>query len=422
MKDSGIPWIGEIPKDWEIAKVKHHFYRKKGKALLEEPIVLSLARSGVKVRDISNNEGQVAESYYEYNPVAIDDLLLNPMDLYSGANCSLSKVEGVISPAYVNLRYLGNTYAKYYDYYFKTQYWGMALFAHGKGISFDNRWTLGNETLMNYYIPSPSLSEQKTIAEFLDRKCGEIDELVALQDKMIEELKAYKQSIITETVTKGLNPNVPLKDSGIEWIGEIPHHWSIKPLKFLIDYNTDSWREDTYDYTEIRYVEIGDVSESKGIENSSIYFFKDAPSRARRKTKINDIIISTVRTYLKAIAKISEENITVSTGFMVIRARNIVPQFLFYALREDSFINKIIAYSNGISYPAINASEIANMQIQIPPLSEQQEIANFLDKKCSEIDSLIELKQQKIEELKDYKKSIIYEYVTGKKQVEINEI
>ena len=117
MKDSGVEWIGEIPEDWGIVKVKQAFVRKNEKAQQENPVVLSLARSGVRVRDVSTNEGQVAESYYNYNPVSVGDLLLNPMDLYSGANCSLSEVEGVISPAYVNLKSKEGYFSKFYDYY-----------------------------------------------------------------------------------------------------------------------------------------------------------------------------------------------------------------------------------------------------------------------------------------------------------------
>ena len=125
MKDSGVAWIGNIPANWNVQKVKTAFYRSKEEAHIEDPVVLSLARSGVKVRDISTNEGQLAESYYNYNPVVPGDLLLNPMDLYSGANCSISKVEGVNSPAYINLRTRGDYSPAYYDYYFKTQFWAM---------------------------------------------------------------------------------------------------------------------------------------------------------------------------------------------------------------------------------------------------------------------------------------------------------
>ena len=234
MKDSGVEWIGEIPKDWEVARVKNAFIRKNEKAQQENPTILSLARSGVKVRDISTGEGQIAESYYNYNPVEIGDLLLNPMDLYSGANCSISKVSGVISPAYINLKAKKGYNSVYYDYYFKTQYWSMALFAHGKGVSYDNRWTLNAETLFNYYIPLPKYHEQQKIANFLDEKVGEIDRLIDNAKKSIEEYKKYKQSVITEAVTKGLNPNLEMKDSGIEWIGEISKNSHVGKIKFFV--------------------------------------------------------------------------------------------------------------------------------------------------------------------------------------------
>ena len=198
---SDIPWIGDIPEGWSICRVKNLFVRKNEKAHQENPTVLSLARAGVKIRDISINEGQMAESYYDYNPVEPFDLLLNPMDLQSGANCSMSLVTGVISPAYVNLRAKEEACPRFYDYYFKTQYWSMAFFAHGKGISFDNRWTLGTDTLFRYNVPFPSLPEQQKIADLLDDKCSKIDEIIASQEKIIEKLKEYKKSIIYEYVT-----------------------------------------------------------------------------------------------------------------------------------------------------------------------------------------------------------------------------
>lgn len=170
MKDSGVKWIGSIPKNWTIQRVKHAFVRKNEKAMQDEPVVLSLARSGVKIRDISSNEGQIAESYYNYNPVEEGDLLLNPMDLYSGANCSISKVNGVISPAYINLKNKEGYNSRFYDYYFKVQYWMMAFFSHGKGVSFDNRWTLSIETLMNYPIIVLEYDEQCKRADYLDYK------------------------------------------------------------------------------------------------------------------------------------------------------------------------------------------------------------------------------------------------------------
>jgi len=141
-KNSGIKWIGNIPKEWNIVKVKSGMKRVKSKIKHEDPIILSLTSKGVIKRDISNNEGQIAASYSDYNQVKKGDLLLNPMDLVSNAFSSVSNIDGVISQAYFNLRCQEGYNSKYYEYYFKLQYWGLTFFAHGKGVSFDNRWTL----------------------------------------------------------------------------------------------------------------------------------------------------------------------------------------------------------------------------------------------------------------------------------------
>lgn len=214
MKYSGIKWIGEIPDNWNVRKVKQCFYISKEQAHEENPIILSLARAGVKVRDISNNEGQLAASYDNYNPVMPGDLLLNPMDLYSGANCSLSEVSGVISPAYINLRKKVELNPKFYDYYFKTQYWAMAMFAHGKGVSFDNRWTMNAETLLNYYLPFTSSDVQDKIVDLINKKTAEIDSLIEIENQQIEKLKEYVESSIYEYLKKELG--VSIKDMSFE--------------------------------------------------------------------------------------------------------------------------------------------------------------------------------------------------------------
>ena len=229
MEYSGVEWIGNIPDNWEVRKVKQCFYISKEQAHDDNPTILSLARAGVKIRDISNNEGQLAASYDSYNPVQPGDLLLNPMDLYSGANCSLSEVSGVISPAYVNLRKNVELNPKFFDYYFKTQYWTMAMFAHGKGVSFDNRWTMNAETVLNYYLPFPSFEEQNKIVEIINKKSLDIDSLIEIEKQQIEKLKEYKKALITDVVTRGLDKNVSMKDSGEEWIGKINKDYVLQP-------------------------------------------------------------------------------------------------------------------------------------------------------------------------------------------------
>lgn len=181
-------------------KVKNCFNVSKEKAHQEDPVILSLARDGVRIRDISTNEGQLAASYYDYNPVRKNDLLLNPMDLVSGANCTLSDKEGVISPAYVNLRNKKGFYSKYYDYFFKIQYWTKNFFACGKGVSFDNRWTLNNDSLMNYKVPVIPYDMQKKVADDLDIKINKINKAKKELEEQIALLENYKRSLINERI------------------------------------------------------------------------------------------------------------------------------------------------------------------------------------------------------------------------------
>ena len=420
MKNSNIAWIKEIPYNWNILHVKDGFNIKKSKAQQTNPVVLTLARSGVKIRDMTNGEGQFATSYFDYNPVSIDDMLLNPMDLISGDNCSLSKVSGVISPAYVNLRYKNGFSPEYYKYYFKYQYWCKAFFAHGKGVSFDNRWTINNETLMKFPLLVPPLETQKAIANFLDQRCSEIDGIYTDIEKEINILEEYKKSVITEAVTKGLHPDVEMKDSGIEWIGMIPSGWDVKPLKYVVKYNCRTLPENTQHNYEFDYVDIGSVTYGKGIEHFQRTTFGNAPSRARRIVQKDDVILSTVRTYLKATAGIPDNElpIIVSTGFITLTANKYInSKYLKYIAQFDAFVSEVECNSVGVSYPAINPSEIVKIKIIIPPISEQKEIADYLDAKCSEIDAIISDKKNQLATLTEYKKSLIYEYVTDKKQI-----
>lgn len=426
MKDSNIEWIGNIPKHWGICKVKNGFYQKKSKACQEEPVVLSLARAGVKVRDITTNEGQLASSYYEYNPVTINDILINPMDLVSGANCSLSKVEGVISPAYINLRYKIGYNPQYYNYYFKYQYWSKAFFTYGKGVSFDNRWTINNETLMRFPLLHPPLYEQNKIAEFLDEKCAEIDSISAEIQEQINTLEEYKKSVITEAVTKGLNPNVEMKDSGIEWIGQIPNNWTSTRL------GVSSWVRARLGWKGLRaeeYVEEGHPFLSAfNIVNNKVSWkdlnyinnerYDESPEI---KLSISDIIIVKDGAGIGKCARINSlpfGTATTNSSLGVITTyRNLSNLYLYYYLQCAIFQNLIFRMINGMGVPHLTQETLRKIVIPLPTINEQKQITDFLDSKCLEIDSAIEDKQKQLKILDEYKKTLIYEYVTGKKEV-----
>ena len=434
MKNSGIEWIGEIPEDWEVKKVKHSFVRKNEKAMQENPIVLSLARSGVRERDISNNEGQLAESYYNYNPVDVDDLLINPMDLYSGANCSISKVKGVISPAYINLRAKKNVSPVFYDYYFKVQYWMMAFFAHGNGVSFENRWTLNNETLQNYPIVAPSFETQQRIATYLDKKCNKIEETILNQQQVIEKLKAYKQSLITETVTgkvKIVNGKVcgeyeSYKDSGVEWIGKIPSKWISTRVGHLYKSMLGKMvcpNQLTEEHSLQKYLCAMNVH-FDGVDLSEIKEMWFTPNEMNQyQVRNGDLLVvegGAGAGGASIVYGLSEnDKIFIQNSIHLVKPvkTNYLPKYLYYWIYSLVKQNYIDYTCNKATIPHFTKEKLEGMPIAISDKITQQEIIVYLDKKCTAIDTAIEQKQNLIEKLTEYKKSLIYECVTGKKEI-----
>ena len=419
MKYSGIKWIGEIPDNWNVRKVKQCFYISKGQAHEENPTILSLARAGVKVRDISNNEGQLAASYDNYNPVMPGDLLLNPMDLYSGANCSLSEVSGVISPAYINLRKKVELNPKFYDYYFKTQYWAMAMFAHGKGVSFDNRWTMNAETLLNYYLPFPSSDVQDKIVDLINKKTAEIDSLIEIENQQIEKLKEYKQAVITEAVTKGLDKNVAMKDSGVEWIGKIPEFWEIASTKNIFEIiagatpdsgNAANWDGNIRWITPADY-KTEDVFVSSGRRNLSQIGY-DSCSTTLIPT--GNIVFSK-RAPIGLVAINNRELCTNQGCLSCVNKANVSVKYFYYQMSVYTEYYEL--FGSGTTFKEISAQKFGSFKLAFPPKNVQEDIAKYLDEKCENIAKLIAIKQQKICQLDEYKKSLIYEYVTGKKEV-----
>ena len=369
-QNTDIEWLKEIPSEWSISKVKHCFIRKNEKANQEDPIVLSLARDGVKVRDITTGEGQIADSYFHYNPVKPGDLLLNPMDLVSGANCSLSEVEGVISPAYINLKAKKDINPKYYDYFFKLQYWSMALFAHGKGVSFENRWTINNETLMNYFIPVPDKNTQDSIVNFLEKKLHKINSIIENDKKFIGLLEEKKVALINQVVTKGLDPNIPMKDSGIEWIGEIPEHWDFIPVDKFSSLITDYVSNGSFASLKnnVQYLDEEDyailvrlVDNTNNFLGHFVYINEDSYNFLS-KTKLyeGDIILSNIGATLGTIFKVPDLGKPMSLGPNVLLLRFDNPingDYFFNLINSDigqCFIDSITTQT---TQPKFNKTE-----------------------------------------------------------------
>ena len=428
MKDSGIEWIGEIPVDWSMKRVKHIFTRKNEKVMQENPTILSLARDGVKVRDISNNEGQIAESYYNYNPVEKGDLLLNPMDLYSGANCSISKVQGVISPAYINLRANAGINPTFYDYYFKVQYWLMVFFSYGKGVSYDNRWTLSAETLMNYPAVALSYEEQCKRANYLDRKCAQIDAIISKQQQIIEKLKEYKLSIITEAVTKGLDPNVPMKDSGVEWIGMVPERWKVGQLKYFATIRAGLTLGKKYEIdaklVEMPYLRVANV-QGEYVDLSDVSSVSVLPEEVEKYSLHKNELLMTEGGDKDKLGRGCVWNGEIDPCLhqnhvfaVATDAKKLSIHFLSY-LTTSGVARSYFEYTakKTTNLASTNSTIILQFKLPIPSIQEQGDIICYLDKCCKQINTLIHEKENILSKINEYKKALIYEVVTGKKEV-----
>jgi type I restriction enzyme S subunit len=424
-KDSGIEWIGEIPGHWKIGKAKQGFSRKKEKAFKENPTVLSLTSKGVIIRDISNNDGQIAESYFEYNPVVPGDLLLNPMDLVSNAFSFVSNYEGVISPAYFNLKNKINFYSNYYKYYFQLQYWNSSFFHHGKGVSTEHRWTLNEEAFKCFPIPIPSFEEQKLIADYLDEEIEKINFSTSQKEKLISLFEEEKQATINQSVTKGINPNVELKYSEIDWIGDIPAHWNIKRLRYLGNCQNGISQGADYFGSGYPFVNYGDIYKNialpetvTGLANSTesdrdIYSVKKGDVFFTRTSETIEEI-GFASTCLKTIED------AVFSGF-VIRFRptndRLVDEFAKYYFRAQVHRKFFVKEMNLVTRASLSQELLKKLPVLLPPKEEQIEIANYLDQYISNINLKIDKTKRIIELLKEYKTALISEVVTGKVKV-----
>lgn len=280
-KDSGIEWIGRIPKGWKTEKFKHIFRIKKIIAGKLGYDVLSVTQQGLKVKNI--NEGQVANDYSNYQIVHVGDFVMNHMDLLTGY-VDVSKQEGVTSPDYRSFYAIHKHEidCRYYLYIFQFCYMKRLFYNLGQGVSNLGRWRLPAEQQNEFVLPFPPLIEQQRIADYLDKKCAEIDSLVELQEQMIAQLTDYKQSVITEAVTKGLNPEAELVPSGIDWIGDVPKGWRVCKLKRFVSFQNGQ------DYKGIEVAEGFPVYGSGGIfAYASQYMYEGESILFGRKGTIN---------------------------------------------------------------------------------------------------------------------------------------
>ena len=422
MKDSGIEWIGQIPKEWEVNKIGNLYQVRNKKVSDKDYPPLSVTMNGIVPQletAAKTNNGD------DRKLVCKGDFAINSRSDRRGS-CGVSQYDGFVSLINTILKPRGSMNSQYYNWLFHTELFADEFYKWGHGIV-DDLWTTRWQEMKNISIVYPSLQEQQKIADYLDKVCGEVDEMVALQEKMIEELKAYKQSIITEAVTKGLNPNVPMKNSGIDWIGEIPEHWEV------VNFTKVNWIRARLGWKGLKaeeYIDVGypflsafnivnDKLEWKDLNFINYERYEESPEI---KLSINDLLLVKDGAGIGKCAVVDrmpygESTVNSSLAVVTPVGNYLISKFQYYYFKSLIFQNTIWLLKIGMGVPHLTQENMKSIAIPCPSMDEQQEIATYLDKKCSEIDSLIAIKRQKIEELKDYKKSVIYEYVTGKKEV-----
>lgn len=412
MKDSGVAWIGEMPEDWTVKRGK--FTLK----LLNRPVketddVITCFRDGeVTLRTNRRTDGfTVSVKEIGYQGIEPGDLVIHGMDGFAGS-IGISDSRGKSSPVLVVCDTDENK--RYIMYYLRSMAYNDVFTALATGIrvrSCDLRW---NKLAELPYI-LPSLEEQNQIVLAIESSTSKVDALISNVQAQIEKLKAYKQSLITEVVTKGLDPNVPMKDSGVEWIGEIPKCWNMVRGKALFE-ECDARSDDGSE-------ELLTVSQYTGVtprSQKSVNMFESTTLEGYKICEVGDIAANTMWLWAGAIG-VSEYRGVISQSYNVYRQKEIkyISSYLDCLLRIPLLVQEYASRSTGIraSRLRLYPKDFMDIMFPVPPIEEQKTIMDILGKKIDMVNQMISIKQSKIEKLELYKRSLIYEYVTGKKEV-----
>lgn len=426
MKDSGVDWIGQIPENWKIGRVKNAFSNHKDIVGKESEAYerLALTLNGVIKRDKNDIQGLQPENFGGYQILRENELVFKLIDLQniSTSRVGYSPYTGIVSPAYIILTPKNNISSKFGEYFFKSM-WQREIFNH---IGDDGvRSSLNASDLLNIPYVLLDNDEQKKIAAFLDDKCAAIDEIITKTEQSIEEYKKLKQAVITKAVTQGIRPNRTIKDSGIDWIGKIPVDWDVKRFRFIAKKflkGNGITKEDVKEDGDTPCVRYGEIYSKYNYSFKKCLSYTNVQDISTPQYfGYGDILFACTGELVEEIGK----NIVylgtdkcLAGGDIIIATHQQHPKFLSYALNSGYCTFQKSRNKIKLKVVHISAPDIKNIYILLPSSEEQKEIADYLDMKCTEIDALIEKKQQSLTELASYKKSLIYEYVTGKKEVD----
>ncbi|MGO4771110.1 restriction endonuclease subunit S [Flavobacterium sp. W22_SRS_FK3] len=441
-KNSGVEWLGEIPEHWEIKSFKNILIERNEKnqpIKSKEILSLSIDKGVTLYAEKTTNLDRFKDDFTQYKLAYKGDLVFNSMNMIVGA-VGVSNYFGCVSPVYYTYHGgLNNSHtSKFYEYLFRCKTVQGVLYSLGKGlIAIDRgegkyntlRLKVSRDDLRSMKLPFPNLSEQATIANFLDDKTAKIDQAVTLKQNQIELLKERRQILIHKAVTRGLNPNAKLKESGVKWIGEIPEHWEIKRFRntFKLGKGLTITKENLTD-EGILCVNYGEIHSKFGFEvNPEIHKLKCVHpdyliNNSSSLINEGDFVFADTSEDLQGSGNFTYLNSKeqVFAGYHTVIARpsdNIISRFIAYEFDSLVFRSQIQAKVKGVKVYSITQSILKGLSVLVPPKSEQLEIVNHLDNSTKKIDIAISLKKQEIEKLKEYKMSLIDEVVTGKVKV-----
>ena len=418
MKDSGIAWVGAMPWAWKMNTIAQIFLQVKCKNTgLQEKNLLSLSYGKVKRKSIDTVEGLLPESFDGYNIIEKDDIVLRLTDLqndHTSLRVGLAEERGIITSAYLTIRNRSNFCPKYLYYYLHSFDIAKGFYGMGAGVRQGLNWD-GVKWLK---ILAPSVPEQERIAAFLDAECAEIDAVLEKTRASIEEYKKLKQAVITQAVTKGIRGDRPMKDSGIEWIGDIPAEWEIKRIKNICSLKTGSTPSTgnaEWFNGDLLWFTPGDFNEKFVLLSSNRTLSRTAEKDGvATMIPANSVLVVCIG---GSAGKVGYTNYGCSCNQQItaLCKSNIMPKLLMYDVNAGMpFLRNTTMFT---TLPILNNQAIGGLVLPIPREEEQLSIIEYLDEKCAGIDALIAKKQQYLTEIENYKKSLIYEYVTGKKEV-----
>lgn len=416
MVATGVDWIPSVPAHWEMRRSKYLVCEVDKRSVTGDETHLSMnQRLGLIPSSESTQRRLVSESYIGGKLVDTNDLVLNRLKAHLGVFAYASQ-PGVISPDYSVFRPEPSVDVRYLEFVLKSPACRGELRTRTKGIV-EGFWRLYTDDFYDIRLPYPPLEEQRLIVRFLDWHGGMTARLIRAKKRLIALLNKQKQAIIHHAVTRGLDPNATLKPSGVDWLGDVPEGWEVKPLKWWASINRETLGALTppdysFDYVDISAVGTGFLSaQPEQME------FSKAPSRARRIVRRGDTLISTVRTYLKAIYFVESDwpDLIASTGFAVLAPNSETdPRFFAYALQSPAFINLVILNSDGVAYPAINETRLGSLKIAMPPSrQEQSEIIEHLEIETASVNRAIALAENELAFIQEFRTRLIADVVTG---------